>query len=136
METILVVEDDPALRKCMQLCLEKEGYEAVGISSFEEARIRLLGDRFDLVIIDYQLSGGKTGLELLVLLKDLNPETPAIVVSGCTERGLADRALEQGAFEFLPKPYGFELLKRTCKNALGSKRVAPLPASHCIRDRS
>jgi DNA-binding NtrC family response regulator len=132
MQRILVVEDDPAVLQCSRIGLINDGYDAIGASSLEEARMRLRANWYDLVLIDYQLPAGRTGLELLALLRDLYPEIPAILVSGSREPGLEHRALELGAVGFLAKPYDLRLLKKICKDALSPKKREVHPVSSSI----
>jgi DNA-binding NtrC family response regulator len=118
MKRILIVEDDPALQKCIQFCLEKEGYEAEGTSCVRDATSRLQAHHYDLIITDYHLSVGETGLELLDLLKELDARIPAIMISASQERQLPAESLRHGGFAFLAKPFDLEMFIEICREAM------------------
>ena len=122
MERVLIVEDDPILQKCIQFCLKQEGYEVEVSCSQEEAEMKLRGNRYDLIITDYQLRGEKTGLELLAFLNNRSHKTPVIMISGSKKRELPDQVLQYGAFAFLHKPFDLEIFTRTAKDALISRQ--------------
>ncbi len=116
--TLLLVEDDRMLMKCLQMCLRKEGWEVTAVASVEEATRHLVKREFDLVVTDYQLSTDRDGLSLLThLIRDaFSP--PTILISGCQRNGLESRAMELGAFAFLRKPFDLDQFLEMCRIAL------------------
>lgn len=103
---ILVVDDELASRKFMELVLKQNGYEIVLVESGEEA-IKLVEDdtTFDLILLDY-LMVGLDGIEVLSNLKS-NPKTRSIkvvMVSGLSDVQDTNQALSLGALGFLNKP--------------------------------
>jgi PAS domain S-box-containing protein len=112
---ILIMDDEPAIRKAMAGLLEKLGFEVVGAANGEEA-VRIFteaheaGRNFSLVILDLTVVGGMGGKECVRLLARVDPSVRAIVSSGySTDPAMAAHA----AFGFaaaLPKPYELEQL--------------------------
>lgn len=120
MKRILIVEDDPPLRKALKSCLTKEGYVSDVSCSVENAREMLLAKPYDLMITDYHLDRKKTGLDLLAFMNKASLQTPSIVMSGTEKEELSSRALRLGAYAFLSKPFQVSCLIALCKQALNS----------------
>lgn len=113
-ETILVVEDEAHLRDFVETTLTYSGYSVLSASDGLEAAelyARHEGE-IDLVVLDMGLPK-MNGSELLAILKKLDPEVKVIAASGYLEPELKSELFEQGAIDFLPKPYmATDLLKR------------------------
>ncbi len=113
-ETILVVEDEAPIRDFVENTLRYSGYNVLSSSDgLEAAEIFARHESdIDLVLLDMglpKMSGG----ELLSILKKLAPELRVIAASGYLEPELKAEIFDQGAIDFLPKPYmASELLKR------------------------
>jgi CheY-like chemotaxis protein len=118
MGKILIVEDDSSLQQCIQLCLKKEGHEPEVTYRIDLAKKKVLSNHYNLIITDYQLAAGQTGIELLMFLKEVCPEIPVILMSGSDNSSLPGLALKLGAYAFLSKPFDIGFLTRTCANAL------------------
>ncbi len=104
-QTILVVEDDTAVRSAMRTLLKVGGFRVLDAADAGEA-IKTFEEypEVDLVITDVVIPGGKTGLELSKFFRQARPELPVILTSGYS-RDLFGRAIELSANEvFLPKP--------------------------------
>jgi DNA-binding response OmpR family regulator len=102
---ILVVDDDSMLRKVMRVVLEPHGYECVEAYDGAEA-LRILvreGCKFDLVILDWRMPGGMTGVVTSMFLREKCPGVPVLFTSG------ADIEIVE-AGEFLPKPFDADQL--------------------------
>ncbi|HUP52267.1 MAG TPA: response regulator [Longimicrobiales bacterium] len=109
-ETILVVEDEAALRRMIQRALERFGYRVVLARSAPEA-LALWRDHaadVDLLLTDLVMPGGLSGWDLAEHLRRDRPELPILVMSGYDPeervRG-ADLDQADGSVPFLPKPY-------------------------------
>jgi two-component system alkaline phosphatase synthesis response regulator PhoP len=110
--TLLVVEDDPAIRRGLVDSLRHGGHAVLECSDGLEARRILLGADLDLVLLDVLLPG-VDGIELLAELRRSRPRLPVILV---TARGAEEdrvRGLRDGADDYVVKPFGVsELLAR------------------------
>ena len=120
--TILLVDDEPNIRRTLRMVLEPEGYALVDAES-GEAALKLLEEQpFDLGIFDIRL-GGLTGLELLARARELWRELPVIVVSGHAEAPDIVAAMKGGAADFLQKPLDRERVLVSVRNALARKSL-------------
>jgi CheY-like chemotaxis protein len=102
----LLVEDDADVRAAMSALLEKWGVDVLEAASAEEALelIDSLGMAPDVVLVDYHLSHGATGLEALALIRAATgAPTPAILITADRSRAVAREAEEAGA-QLLSKP--------------------------------
>ena len=77
---------------------------------------------FDLLLCDIRL-GDITGLDVLKALKDQNPDTVVIMISAYATTEAAVEAMNEGAYDFVPKPFDNEELKQTIENALDLKTI-------------
>jgi CheY-like chemotaxis protein len=116
--TILVVEDEPTLRRVSIKLLEKLGYQVMEASCGERA-LEIFAERngeIDLVLLD-MIMPGLTGLQTLERLRALNPRVRVILCSGM------DQAKEENlpsGVSFIPKPVPLEVLSQKVAAALGS----------------
>lgn len=109
---ILVIEDDPAVAKVLEVALRRSGHEPQMARDFPSAKAALVQE-WDAIILDLNLPGG-SGLELLRHLRQgLRKSTPVLVLSGLKQERSVAEALALGAQEYLTKPFSpGELLKR------------------------
>lgn len=97
--------------------LESAGYSCRGAGSVAEA-MTLLGERdFDLVLTDMRMPGG-TGLELIMAISERFGDIATIMVTGVDDPGLAEAALEYGAYGYIVKPYEMTELLVNVSSAL------------------
>ncbi len=104
--TILVIEDEPDIRKLVRYNLSQEQYKVLEAEDSEQALKLLQRGRPDLIILDLMLPG-MSGLELCKLLRH-RPDTARLPILMLTAKaGEADRVvgLEMGADDYLPKPF-------------------------------
>ena len=129
--SIWVVDDDPDLRRLVGTYLLDQGYDVRCLADGDQLMARLAGQRPDLVVLDLMLPGDD-GLTLLRRLRDAGDDLPVVML---TARGEAvDRiiGLEQGADDYLAKPFlPRELTARI--EAVLRRRVA-LPAGTPLAD--
>ena len=101
--SVLILEDDRGIALLERRVLERAGYAATIASTAEEAMERLGRERFDLVLLDYQLAGPASGLDLYQRLRDRWPDLPAILVTGFSDEGKVIEALRAGVRDVVPK---------------------------------
>ena len=130
---ILVVEDEPDIRKLVNYNLSQERYKVVEAEDGEKALKLIQREMPNLVILDLMLPG-LSGLEVCKLLRE-RPETTKLPILMLTAKaGEADRVigLEMGADDYLPKPFSpRELVARVraiLRRANGAARAEPPPA--------
>jgi len=109
LSTIMVVEDDAALREALIDTLQLAGYQASAASSAEQALLCLREEKIDLVISDIQMSG-MGGMALLNSIKGLYPQLPVILMTAYANVDDAVAAMRLGATDYLCKPFAPEVL--------------------------
>lgn len=122
MPRILVVDDEPGMRRSLAISLKREGYEVEEASGGTEALLRLEREIYDLVMTDLKM-GPVGGLEVLAAVKKGAPQTEVIVMTAYGSIEAAVDAMRLGAFDFVTKPFqGQEILTRV-RNALEKARL-------------
>lgn len=114
---ILVVEDDNRLRKLLVEALVQEGHTLKSAESAEAAVEMLKTDRFDVLLTDVDLPG-MSGIELLPIVGQLNPDISMIVMTGYASIDMAVDAMKLGASDFLRKPISLKDLSGAIRVAL------------------
>ena len=120
-ETILLVEDEAALRNVCRVYLESKGYTVLEAGNAKEAmRICQSYDRPIHVLITDIVMPGLGGLELAKFALELRPTLSVVLVSGYTDRALDHEAISFG--KFLQKPFSFDALARIVRSLLDKNR--------------
>ena len=118
--SILVVDDDEAIRKLLKQILERDGYACVTARSAETALIKTASQSFDLVVSDINMPG-KSGIELLKEIKKYFPNMPALMISGVKDATTSDSAISLGAYDYILKPFKKDQVLISVKNSLRRK---------------
>ncbi len=100
---ILVVEDDVSLQRILLEAIGYEGHKTQGAESLEEALEMLEKEKFDILLTDVKLNG-KSGLDLLPVCLQHNPDCFILVMTGHGTVDIAVQAMKLGASDFLSKP--------------------------------
>lgn len=108
---IWVIDDDQSMRWVLEKTLSNNGYQ---ITAFESGSVALAQfkrslnkDRPQLIITDERMPG-ISGFELLRQIKHLAPDIPIIVMTAYTDLESTQRGFQEGAFEYLPKPFDID----------------------------
>lgn len=119
---VLVVDDDPEIRRALSRLLTRVGYSVRMAASSEEADQWLGSERFDVCLLDIELPR-MSGVEFLgwALLKD--PEMAVIMLTGVDAPSVALECLDHGARTFLVKPIESEFLVRAVRDAVVLRRL-------------
>ncbi len=104
MPSILIIDDEPNIRRMVGALLAAEGYEVRDAADGAAGLARVIEAEPDLVLLDLMMPGDQDGIIALEKLRDIAPDLPVIMMSG--RAGLADavKATKLGAFNFLEKP--------------------------------
>ncbi|MDB5715673.1 MAG: chemotaxis protein CheY [Sphingomonadales bacterium] len=114
---ILLVDDDAAIRMVVTEALKRDGHEVRTAGSIAEQIALLESFVPDVLITDVVLPDGN-GLDLVPTILAKRPDMPVIVLSAQNTLTTAVRATEQGAFEYLPKPFDLDELTRAVRDGL------------------
>src|SRR5215207_3953212 len=101
---VLVIDDEPGIRKALSACLEVEGYDVAAVSNGTDALAMIARKRFDLVFVDIQL-GEQSGLDLIPALLADSPWLKIVVITAFASIDTAVQSIKQGAADYLPKPF-------------------------------
>ncbi|MBN1419119.1 MAG: response regulator [Planctomycetes bacterium] len=121
---VLIVDDDPFVRKTMQLYLETEGFEVVLAESGVEAVARLDEGPYDACVLDI-LMPRMNGIEVLRAIREKSIDVEVIVVTGCGSRDALAEVGRLGAYEYLEKPFADleSTVLRSVSRAVERKRL-------------
>ncbi|MCC9654347.1 sigma-54-dependent transcriptional regulator [Rhodopirellula halodulae] len=126
--TLLVIDDDPLILQCMQLCLPEPDYQvftstnaATGMESFRRHEP-------DAVLLDVQLPD-QSGLALIHELRETDRRVPVILMTGHGTAETAITAMSGGAFEYITKPFEPDEILPLIDSALETSRMARRPAA-------
>jgi EAL domain-containing protein (putative c-di-GMP-specific phosphodiesterase class I) len=108
---VLVVDDDPALRKAVRRQLETEGWTVIAVDSGDAAIEAMRGGRefFDCVVSDVNMPG-VTGFDLIAAIRKHDDDVPVLLMTGDPSLDGAVRAINTGAVSYLAKPFDQETL--------------------------
>ncbi len=117
MAKILIVDDEPQIRKILREILEFEEYDVEEASDGLECVSKVQRDKFDVVIMDIKMPK-MDGIEALERLQILSPELPVVMLSGHGTIDTAVDAVKKGAFDFISKPPDLNRILITIRNAM------------------
>jgi two-component system nitrogen regulation response regulator NtrX len=124
MNHILIIDDEPEIRRALEGILREEGHNAVSAATAAEALVLLRDVDYDVVLLDIWLPD-RDGLDLLAEIRTLNAGEPpeVIMISGHGTIEAAVRATKLGAFDFLEKPLGVDRTLLVVQHALEARRL-------------
>jgi signal transduction histidine kinase/DNA-binding response OmpR family regulator len=117
MYKILVIDDEVAIQSLCQRALSQEGHSVATASSGEEGLELLAREGFDLILSDLRMPG-IDGIKLLKKIKETNPGTEVIIITGQATIETAIEALKGGAFDYILKPFNIGELTSASKKCL------------------
>ncbi|MFZ7128599.1 MAG: sigma-54-dependent transcriptional regulator [Desulfobacterales bacterium] len=101
---ILVVDDEPNIRKTLSYCLTAEGHAVIAVSNAADAIEEARRQSFDLAFVDLKL-GGENGMELIPVLLSDSPWVKVVVITAHASIESAVEAMRRGAVDYIPKPF-------------------------------
>lgn len=122
MARILIIDDEPAIRKTLSSILVDEGHRTVLCESGEDGLARFAREDFDLILLDVWLPGAD-GLAILERIRAVEGAPPVVVISGHGSIETAVKATRLGAYDFLEKPLSLERVLLTAGHALAHHKL-------------
>ena len=119
---ILIVDDELSMREFLEVLLSREGYRITCAENGGKALDRIAQDQFDLLLLDIRL-GDMSGIEVLKAAKTQNPQTIVIMISAYASAETAVEAMNEGAYDYVPKPFDKDELIQTVARALELKTL-------------
>lgn len=122
---VLVLDDEPAIRRFIKAALEESGYEVAVTSTGAEAvalfqRATAEGRPFSAVLLDLTIAGGMGGRETLAELRAIDPAVRAIASTGYAAGDVVDEPRLHGFVSMLAKPYTMDELEHAVAHACGA----------------
>ncbi|MBI5581708.1 MAG: response regulator [Deltaproteobacteria bacterium] len=114
---ILIVDDEKRIRSGCVKMLTEDGFSATSAETAEAGLAIIKKEHFDIILLDLMMSG-MSGLDALVQLRMLHPDTVVIVITGYATLEYSIEAMKRGAFDFIPKPFSPEDLRRVVQKAV------------------
>jgi two-component system nitrogen regulation response regulator NtrX len=122
MSNILIIDDEKAIRKTLSEILSYEGYKIDEAADGEEGLRKLREKEFDVVLCDIKMPK-VDGIEFLEKSKDINGDTPIIMISGHGTIETAVEAVKKGAYDYISKPPDLNRLLITIRNAMDKNQL-------------
>jgi len=108
--SILVVDDDPVMRRLLQQRLKEEHYQVMVAKDGYQAKQLLQQQRFDVVLTDLVMPGELGGIEVLEIAKEQSLNTEVVLITAHSSVDTAVAAMKKGAADYLEKPINFDEL--------------------------
>jgi two-component system nitrogen regulation response regulator NtrX len=122
---VLIVDDEPDIRLLIDGVLRDEGYETRGAGDADAAIAAFRVRRPSLAILDVWLQGSRMdGLALLEAFHSEEPQVPVVMISGHGNIEMAVQAIQQGAYDFIEKPFKSDRLLLVVRRALEAAALA------------
>jgi DNA-binding NtrC family response regulator len=115
--SILVVDDDRAMREMLGSLFREQGFQVTEAASADEATKVLGESEFDVVLSDIKMPG-KSGIQMVGDVRRLRPETPVILMTAFGSIDSAVEAMRAGAFDYVRKPFEPDVVQLTVERAL------------------
>jgi len=122
MKSILIIDDDPLIRKTLSSHLSRQGYEIRTAEDGESGLAVQSDQNSDLVLLDVRLPD-LDGLEVLRRIRGGNPRTTVVIMTAFDDMKTTVEAVKSGAFEYLVKPLDFIALDLTVEKAFQVKAL-------------
>ena len=121
-KAVLVIDDETGLRDMLAFGLVDRGYRVVTAGTGEEGLEKAKHEKFDLVVTDIMMPG-IGGVEVLKGIKEVQPDAEVIMATGYATLETAVESMKQGAYDYIPKPYGLDQLCLIFDKALEHHRL-------------
>jgi len=116
MGKVLIVDDEPNMRRILKANLHMDSHVCAEASSSSEAAALLSKEVFDVVITDQKMPGG-TGMDVLRAVQESDPAASVIFLTAVGTVELAVESMRHGAFDFLTKPFELDVMRATIRRA-------------------
>ncbi len=116
MARVLIVDDEPNMRRILAAILAGEGHEVHDADGLAAARRVLASTAVDVILTDQRMGDGE-GLELLAEVRELDAAIPVVLITAYATVELAVSALRQGAFDFVAKPFEPDTVRAVVRRA-------------------
>ena len=123
---LIIIDDDFPFRERLANSMKKKGFNVESFGDTKKSIQRINEKNFDYAIVDMRLEDG-SGLELIKIIKNKNPKTKPLLLTGYGNIATAVAAIKFGAIDYLPKPAEIDQIYEALTS---SKDVLPLPPEY------
>ena len=116
MAKILVIDDEPGMRRILEVNLRRDGYSVASAEGTRSALELLKKEDFDVVLTDHKMPDG-SGLDILRAVQEDDPTTSVIFLTAVGTLELAVESMREGAFDFLTKPFAPDVVRAAVRRA-------------------
>lgn len=134
-DTVWVVDDDKSIRWVVERALSQAGLKCKTFSSADEMLSAIQNEQPNVVISDIRMPG-TDGLAMLAKLQQSNPDLPVIITTAHSDLDSAVASYEEGAFEYLPKPFDIDEMVSTVERARAQQRSRSIETPETLPDQS
>src|SRR5207248_2123968 len=110
MGRILIVDDEPNMRRILASNLRQDRHELSEAGGVEEARRSLATNDYDVIFTDQKMPDGE-GLEVIAAARESDPTISVVMLTAVATIELAVESMRQGAFDFLTKPFQPDVIR-------------------------
>ena len=121
-EKILIVDDELGIRDGCRRVLEPKGFVVETADTVREGRQKVRAGGFGLVLLDVMLPDGR-GIDLLGEIHEKDPDAVAVIITGYGTVELAVKAIKEGAYDFISKPFDSDMLLMTVNQGMEKRRL-------------
>ncbi|MCC7174437.1 MAG: hybrid sensor histidine kinase/response regulator [Bryobacterales bacterium] len=120
--TIIVIDDDRAMRLSCEKILAKSGFRVQSFESGSAGLEAVSGLKPDMAVVDLKMPG-ISGMEVIARLHEIDPQIVIVVITGYATIDTAVEAMKSGAYDFVPKPFSPDELRLIVKRGLEHRRL-------------
>lgn len=120
---ILIIDDDRDICLLLSRFLSKQGYETDSAYTASSGLTKFKENNFDIVLCDYRL-GDRSGKDVLMEIKNINPETIVIIITGYTHIKTAVDVIKAGAYDYIAKPLITDEVLNVLTSAVSASNIA------------
>src|SRR3989304_4027034 len=121
-KTLLIVDDEPVIRRLLRQKLSREGYVCKKADTADAALRELAGGTFDAMVLDIRMPG-KSGLDLLPLVKSRYPDIVIVMATAVTDTSMAIQCMRQGADDYVNKPFNLDEVTLSIQRGLEKRHL-------------
>jgi two-component system nitrogen regulation response regulator NtrX len=122
MASILIIDDEKAIRSTLSEILSFEGYKVTEAEDGEEGLKKFIANNYDVVLCDIKMPK-MDGLEFLEKAGEVNPDIPVVIISSHGNIETAVEAVKKGAYDYISKPPDLNRLLITLRNAIDKQKL-------------
>lgn len=122
-QKILIVDDEKGIRNLFTKALADQGYSVTTAKDGRDGLKKARRQAYELILIDLRMPR-MSGVNAIMEMKQINPETAFIIITGFPLGKAAEKVLKKGVYDCISKPFNLAKVLKKIKKALGKRRVS------------